>query len=374
MRFPKPRRVKVHGNTRWLVRRPKPLGGGREYYGTKDEAEKRIGEFRKSAGSTNREFAKLHPQDQALLLGLIVEFDNDVSRLKEAALAGKSKVATEQEVKTAIAQFKADHHAGVSRKRAVAFYLDHFGYAFGECIISQVEMLDIERWMNGKGWAPKTFNECKQALGQFWRYCIQSKWAVSNPVAAIKTRRTPRHLISIYTPDELRAMLDGLVKRRPLFVPTVAIGAFAGLRISEIARVTWEDVNKALECGYLELTPYHVGKTGIARLVPILPNLRAWLEKYRKQSGLVLPEKWKNKKAKLGELGSFIARLSGVPWKENALRHSFGTYRFKDIDSVSQVVDEMGTSIQKFEKHYRSRCKTVTTETAKDYFTISPAA
>lgn len=374
MRFPKPRRVRVHGNVRWLVRRPKPLGGGREYFETKDEAEKRVGEFRKSIGSTVREVAKLHPQYQALLLGLLADFDGDVPRLKAAAEAGKSKVATEQSVSVAIARFKADHHAGESRKRNVAFYLEHFGYEFGDRNVSQVETLEIERWMNGKGWGPKTLNECKQALGQFWRYCIQSKWAATNPATAIRTRRVPRHLIAIYSTDELRAMLDGLAKRRPLFVPTVAIGAFAGLRISEIARLTWPEVNKGLECGHIELTPHHVGKTGIARLVPILPNLRAWLEAHRQQSGLVLPETWKNKKAKLGELGSFIARLSGVAWKENALRHSFGTYRFKAVDNVGQVCDEMGTSIQKFEKHYRSRCKTVTTETACAYFTISPAA
>lgn len=374
MRFSKPSRVIVHGNVRWCIRRPKAFGGGREYCETETEAEQRVKAWRKEINSSHREFVKLHPQDQAMVLGLLAQFDGDVVKLKAAAEIGLSKVASKKLVPDALKEFHADHKAGTERKKAVGFYLSHFEPQFKDETVSTIEALDIQRWLDSRGWGGKTFNDCRQVLGQFWKYCIRRRWASVNPIPEIPVQKVPRHLIAIYTPEELGTMLNRLAKRRPLFVPAIALCAFAGLRISEMARVTWEQVNEALGTGWLELTAAQVGKTSTARAVPILPNLRAWLEKYRQPSGLVLPETWKNKKAKLGELGSFISRLSGVAWKENALRHSYGTFRFKIINDVGQVTDEMGTSLHKFEKHYRSKSKRVTIETARDFFTISPSA
>jgi hypothetical protein len=112
-------------------------------------------------------------------------------------------------------------------------------------------------------------------------------------------------------------------------------------------------------------------KTGRERSTPVLPNARAWLEKFRQDNGTVLPSRWGSRN-KLDELPSYIARKTGVRWRDNAPRHSFGTYYFKLCKDTGKVVMAMGNSVPEFERHYWCKCINVTDDVAKEYFNIFP--
>ena len=58
-----------------------------------------------------------------------------------------------------------------------------------------------------------------------------------------------------------------------------------------------------------------------------------------------------------------------IPWRHNALRHSFCSYRLADVKNAAQVALEAGNSPQMIFKHYR---ELVTEEQAKDWFAITP--
>ena len=88
--------------------------------------------------------------------------------------------------------------------------------------------------------------------------------------------------IEIYTPDEMRQILKAVP---PLVLPFVAIGAFAGMRAAEIARLAWSEVN--LERGFITVTASKA-KTAARRLVPISENLKAWLVPHARASGPVV--------------------------------------------------------------------------------------
>lgn len=347
------------------------MGGGRQYFETVEAAASRVAEIRKHVGGVAKEFHRLTKREQATLL-MLLDIFGSIEALVAAAEAGKGKQPVKKLVREGITTFLQDHTAGIHRTKNVAFYLGHFRALFGERFVNDLTELEITRWLNDRNWGPKTFNDCRQILSQFFKYAIKCRpqWTTENPVAGIRTKKVPRSMVPIYTPEELKTMLRNLAKRRALFVPAIAIGAFAGLRISEIARLQWPDVHAALERGHFELTPEIVGKTLEARTVPMLPVLRSWLEKYRQENGPVLPKVWKKKAGRLSDLGKFISRLSKVPWKSNALRHSYATYRFKIVGDTGQVVDELGTSLRYFENHYRSRSKLATVQSAGGWFGI----
>lgn len=376
MRFPEPRRVLVHGKVRWLVRTPKVLGGGREYCDSKGAANKRIDGFRQTIYSTTKEFAALPSADQAMLLGLVAQFDGDVRKLKAAAELGAGKLPATCTVSEAIKVLKADLRVGKHRTKNVAHVLDHFELKFGERMMTDVEPVEIERWLNGHDWGPRMYNEARQVLSQLWKHAIRCKRSVTNPVTDVQVRKLPRSLVPIYEPDEAEVMLNGLENDAPELIPAITLSGFGGLRLSETGRLSCEEVRAAMKKGHLEMKTHHAGKTLEARVVPILPNLKAWLEKYLPETGPVLPEKWmqatKTNPDRMGELGRYITRKTGCEWKSNGFRHSFGTYRFKITNDVGQVVDEMGTSIRNFEKHYRKRSQLVTLPLAKVFFAIRP--
>ncbi len=58
-----------------------------------------------------------------------------------------------------------------------------------------------------------------------------------------------------------------------------------------------------------------------------------------------------------------------IKWKQNALRHSFISYRLAEIQDVNRVALEASTSPQMIFRHYR---ELATPEQARTWFSISP--
>jgi hypothetical protein len=75
---------------------------------------------------------------------------------------------------------------------------------------------------------------------------------------------------------------------------------------------------------------------------------------------------------RLDELPGYAARKSGVPWIRNGPRHSFGSYFLRLTGDPAETTKQMGNSLTQLDRHYNSRAKGVTPETAKRYFAILP--
>ena len=147
----------------------------------------------------------------------------------------------------------------------------------------------------------------------------------------------------------------------PEILPYIAIGAFAGLRASEIERLDWRDI----DFDENEIAINSEGKTG-ERHVDMLPNLREWLMPLRKLSGKVTPENFRRH----FDSARVAARI--VPWPNNALRHSFGSYHLKHFHNDAHTRLQMGhwrDSTVLF-AHYR---RAVKRRNAEAYWTIRPA-
>lgn len=162
----------------------------------------------------------------------------------------------------------------------------------------------------------------------------------------------------IFRPSELWKLL---AVARPEMVPYLALGAFAGLRTAEIERLDWSDVK--FDRGHVEITAGKA-KTASRRLVPILPALRAWLETHRKDEGPVVPF------ANMAKQVVALSAAAGVPWKHNALRHSFVSYRLAVLQDTARVALEAGNSPQIIFSHYR---ELVTPQEADAWFKILPS-
>jgi hypothetical protein len=64
-----------------------------------------------------------------------------------------------------------------------------------------------------------------------------------------------------------------------------------------------------------------------------------------------------------------VAPLPSVPWKTNALRHSYGSYRLAETGDAVRVAFEMGNSPAVVHSHYKAL---VTATEAADWFTTGP--
>jgi hypothetical protein len=289
------------------------------------------------------------------------------------------KPITPKPVKETVTLFNEAQKTKVSerRQRTVKSYLKAYTDSFGTRNLHEITTGDIEAWLEEKTWGNKTRNEVVGAIGLLYTFAQTAKrdWVPVdyNPVAKVKRERLEAGNIEIFEPWEARQMLTRIETDYADLIPFLVLWCFSGCRKEEIARVSWQQVQAAIKTGKLEVRSGET-KNGPSRVMPLLPNAKAWLQwwlaKYgEKASGVVLPARW-NTMTALDDMGKLLSRNCGLVWKDNGWRHSYVSYRCLILDSTVTVANESGNSPAKIERHYRN--KAVTMETAKEWFAIMP--
>ena len=240
--------------------------------------------------------------------------------------------------------------------------LNRFAHDFA-VDVSSVTTGDVQRWLDGLKVAPQTAKNFRTVLGTLFSFAESRGYIFKggNPVEDTESISGKGGEITIYSPAEIGALLKAASVD---FLPMLALGAFAGLRSAELERAEWQDVD--LPGGFV-----HVGgkkaKTRSRRLVPILPNLAAWLAPYARRKGKV----WPGTDAGLRDARAATVEAASVGWKPNALRHSFISYRLADIQDAAKVSLEAGNSPAIVFRHYRELVKP---DAARAWFAIVPDA
>jgi integrase len=167
----------------------------------------------------------------------------------------------------------------------------------------------------------------------------------------------------LYTAEEMEKIL---INADPRFVPYLAIGAFAGVRSSEVCRLTWEDIH--IDQKAIRLGP-EITKTQSGRLAIMPDNLIAWLNVYKgEKKGKVVPYP----EDQLHKYTPEIASAAGLKWKRNALRKGYISCRMAEADAdAGSVAKQCGNSKAMVETIYKLL---VMPEDAKKWFNILPAA
>jgi integrase len=184
----------------------------------------------------------------------------------------------------------------------------------------------------------------------------------TNPILHTGRPTLPGNPPEIFTVDELRALLEAARQREPDVLPILAIGAFAGLRDAEIKRLDWSEID--LPRGHIEVKAAKA-KSARRRIVPMQPNLAAWLRPYSEMTGPVVPAGARKKLLRIRKAAELLK------WPNNGLRHSFASYRLAAIHDAPRVSAELGhTSPQMLYSTYR---ELVMPEQAERYWEINPA-
>jgi integrase len=150
-------------------------------------------------------------------------------------------------------------------------------------MISTITTPDIEQFLASIQAAPGTWNTIRRDAVTLWSYAIKAGYATENVAKASERARVIDAPPGILTPEQAAALLAE--SRDNDLLAFHAIGLFAGLRVSEIKALDWRDVD--LAGGFIHVGA-KISKTRSRRLVPILDNLRAWLQPIANTSGPVV--------------------------------------------------------------------------------------
>lgn len=294
-------------------------------------------------------------------------------------LANYRPPCVEKPLGEAIELFLAGHKPHVElvhwddlRRRLTAF-----SAAFPSQPVHAVSTAQIETYLNGRGWAPKSFNNTRGVLHAFFDFCTADdrRWAVANPVVAVRQRKVNRGLPQIETAEriaELMAYVETFAggpraKHRPgCLAPYFVLCTFAGMRPSLPNGEVWKLGSAAnvarlvnVESGIIHVTP-EIAKTDAIRQVKIRPNLAQWLKRYPiTEFPIVMP----NMQAMVTDVRKRFHLTDDV------LRHSFISNHVAKFKSLGDAALEGGNSESMIRRHYLNL---VSEEDAEKFWSIVP--
>jgi integrase len=229
-----------------------------------------------------------------------------------------------------------------------------------QCPLSGIQPEDLRAYLNGKRVGLVSKENRRRLLVVLFNFAKAQGWLRAKEETAadaLGTYKIKRREVEIYTPGEISRLLGAA---DPDFVPYIALLAFGGVRREELHKgLKWEAINFDRGC---IIVPAAIAKTGRKRKIVMSENLREWLAPFGEKSGPIFNT---HPKRRIGK----VVTTSGVKWKRNALRHSFGSYRMERTKNEGQVALEMGNSPQVVKDHY---FEIVDERAAKAYWSIKP--
>jgi integrase len=265
-------------------------------------------------------------------------------------------------VTDAVEKFRAAKEAeGMSAVylKAIRSVLGDFARHF-ICPVSSVQPDDLRQYLNAKRVGLVSKANRRRLLVTLFNFAKAQGWLRANEetaAEALGTYKIKRREVEIYTPSEMARLLNAADRD---FIPYLVMIAFGGVRREELHKgLLWQSIN--FDRGYI-IVPAAIAKTNRKRKIVMSENLSAWLAPYRVKSGPIFAQDPQRRIAK-------VVKVSGVKWKRNALRHSFGSYRMEQTKNEGQVALEMGNSPQVVKDHYY---EIVDEKAAREYWSIKP--
>ena len=312
-------------------------------------------------------YAKLETKMNGLPLDVAVDF----------YLSHQDEKLVRRKIPELATQFLKELRATVSKRyfERVEDELNLFAKEF-KGTISDVTSAQVSEWIAKRKVGNRTQNHIRSFLGRLWKYA-----QVHNAIPRrdktiidwVPTKKSAPMAKQIYTPEEMKTILAACDRD---LLPVFAIGAFAGIRNAEITGINTEylgmdwshilwDKNAIIVPGQEVVTKDGKREIIHQRIVPLLPNLKAWLNPYREETGLI----WKLKH--LQHRTVKIEERTGIKLKHNGLRHSFCTYRASAEKDLAKVAMEAGNSIEMLRQHY---VRPQLEEVGREWFAIMPEA
>jgi integrase len=209
----------------------------------------------------------------------------------------------------------------------------------------------------------KARNHHRAAIRQFLQWTVRKDYLPAThrllEADSMRPQNGNESEAQFYTPAELKALLetaDGSMRA------LIAIGGLAGLRTSELLRLTWEDVSKVE--GHIEITSGK-SKTRQRRLVEIVPALAQWLVPFKESTGKI----WQGHEITFQQNLCSVCDDAKVKRKPNGLRHAFCTYHFASHGNENYTAMQAGNSPAMIHAHYKGLA---TKKEAEKWFAISP--
>jgi integrase len=241
-----------------------------------------------------------------------------------------------------------------------------FKDAFKNCLMNDVTPTQAHRYVYGKdSWNKETKNSHIRHLRALYSFVISKHHATLNPFDSVPFVKVQGDKVAekVLAVDDVKKLLQfALDTDRKAACASLALVLFCGIRVDEVERVSWENINLDSKKPKVDLKH---GKNGRRRVNNIPENAVFWLRECRCSRGRVAPQNYTKAMQRL-------RHKAGVPYKQNAARHSFASYhiaQFEDGNKTAFMLGHPNAALL-----YSTYRELVANEDAKKYWDIVPAS
>jgi len=251
---------------------------------------------------------------------------------------------------------------GLRHRDTVKSHLKKFKAAF-QTTIGAIQVSELDTYLSLIENRKSRLNH-RITISALFRFAQRKNFL---PVGLTEAEKTERPQIDSPEPDilsvgEMRVMLEFCDDRK--LAVFLLLGGFAGIRSTEIQRMKWSDIHD----DYITLGA-NITKTNRRRIAEVPENLAEWLALFRPaEDGPV-----SYTEARDHYLYRRVRRLSlksGIPWRPNALRHTFVSCHLELHRDPPRTCKTTGHSLAVLERHY---LKLVSPDAAGQWFNLRPS-
>jgi integrase len=236
--------------------------------------------------------------------------------------------------------------------------LNIFAKRFDGKMVATITNVEIDDWLRSLPVSAVTRNHYRRLIILAFNYAMDRGYATANPAEKTAKAKERGGRIGILTVAQTARLLETAASE---VLPYIALGLFAGLRRSEIERLTWGEVD--FDSGLIEVKAENA-KTAQRRHVTMRPNLRDWLLPFRRHRGHVTSDDFRK------QFDGARTSAGITDWPDNALRHSFASYHLAHFKNAALTALELGHHNSRITfQHYRELVKP---KDAESYWGLKP--
>lgn len=359
-----------------------------------DEERRRVAQVGQSAWAPTRE--ELLELEEMVRLRKAAEATGvDVPSMRNLLELGLKSVRQAQEVHSmpisdAISKWelaKANKSGEHVAKCVLVF--ERFAEWFGSSKrLDAVKAGDAQRWLDSLEVSENSKTRYARRLASLWSWARkpQRGWVADNPWEVVDIEPLAHGKPRILSLEQVRTLLrvaadeDG----QPL-LPFLILGLFAGPRVAENRRLTWDSLSLVSGEEALILDPDQT-KTGSRRAIPLPEVAVAWLRRYSgPRTGLIAPKAFNFRRERLlarcgfrvkarisNNGGDTVMPIGGQPrwdWPRNGLRHTYCSFAVAHLRNLDEVALRAGNSVRVLRRDYVSA---VSAKEGDEYFSLYP--
>lgn len=239
-----------------------------------------------------------------------------------------------------------------STKKAYRAYLNRWVIPhWGSVRLSEVRTTAVESWLRSLPLAKSSCAKIRGILSVLFNHACRHELFDRNPIRLVRQGAKRRTIPSVFTPSEIKALINGLgLRERTL----VLLAASTGLRQSELFGLKWGDINSAQRTMNVTRSIVygvvgHCKTESSQKPVPIHPTVLEALTAWRRGSRFSSCDDWvfasKRQRGRKPIWGQAILRRYIRPVAQRVgIQRQFGWHTFRH--TYSTLLRSVGTEFK----------------------------